>query len=101
MYNDPVGNLAVAMADRHTEKKKSIKRDGNYREGIKICRDTGCTRLVEGKCYGWDDPLFMWEHYKICPHFSEDRHLIKKIDQACKAYEKGREMIGKKAEADN
>jgi len=87
MYNDPVGNLATAIADRCTEKKVSVKRDSNYKKGIEICRDTGCTRLVKGKCYGWDDPLFMWDHYGACPHFSEDKVLIDKIQLAIKEYE--------------
>lgn len=89
MYNDPVGNLATAMADRHTEKKTGNKKTSsyNYKKGIEICRDTGCTRLVKGKCYGWDDPLFMWEKYGACPHFSEDKGLVKKIQLAIKEYE--------------
>ena len=34
-----------------------------YREGMKICRHMGCTRIADGKCLGWKDPLYMWEHY--------------------------------------
>jgi hypothetical protein len=97
-YNDPVGELATANAD----KALLIKKNGNYKKGIAICKEAGCTRIVEGHCYGWDDPLYMWEHYGECPYFSDDFDLVKKIDSICEKYEKymnlRSELIGKKTE---
>jgi hypothetical protein len=90
-YADPVGELATARAD----KSLLVKKNGNYKKGIEICREAGCTRIVEGYCYGWDDPLYMWKHYGECPYFSDDRKLIFKIDNACAKYaERGNRLIG-------
>ena len=83
-YNDSVGELAAANAD----KVLLVKKNGNYKKGIRICREAGCTRIVEGYCYGWDDPLFMWEHYGECPHFSSDGGLVKEIERAIEDYER-------------
>lgn len=97
-YNDLVGNLATANAD----KDLLVKKNGNYKKGMKICRETGCTRVVDGKCLGWKDPLYMWEKYGECPHFSDDPKLVSKIEDACKAYQDymdGRgDLVGEKAE---
>ncbi len=90
-YADPVGELATARAD----KSLLVKKNGNYKKGIAICREAGCTRIVEGYCYGWDDPLYMWKHYRECPYFSDDRKLIFKIDNACAKYaERRNRLIG-------
>jgi hypothetical protein len=90
-HADPVGELATARAD----KSLLVKKNGNYKKGIAICKEAGCTRIVEGYCYGWDDPLYMWKHYGECPYFSDDRKLIFKIDNACAKYaERGNRLIG-------
>lgn len=97
MYSDHTGNTAVASVDRAVG---SLKKRA-YREGITICKRLGCIRVVDGKCLGWKDPLFMWEHYGECPYFSDDKDLVKKIDKSCKNYQeymdgKG-DAVGKKA----
>jgi len=84
MYNDPVGNLATLQAER----KFLVKKNGNHKKGMAICKKMGCTRIVEECCYGWDDPLFMWDKYGECPHFSDDRNLIGEIHFAIQEYEK-------------
>lgn len=82
-YADPVGELATARAD----KSLLVKKNGNYKKGIAICRETGCTRIVEGHCYGWDDPLYMWKHYGECPHLSKEKGIVKEIEQKIAEYE--------------
>jgi hypothetical protein len=82
-YADPVGELATARAD----KSLLVKKNGNYKKGIAICREAGCTRIVEGHCYGWDDPLYMWKHYGECPHLSKEKGIIKEIEQKIAEYE--------------
>ena len=82
-YSDPIADLAVANADKNL----LVKRNGNYKKGIAICKQAGCTRIIEGCCYGWNDPLYMWEHYGECPHLSKDKNLIKKIEQKTAEYE--------------
>ena len=90
-HADPGGELATERADKFLLDKKN----GNYRKGIAICKDAGCTRIVEGYCYGWDDPLYMLKHYGECPYFSDDRKLIFKIDDACGKYAERRNgLIG-------
>ena len=79
------GLILMATA---TKKRASVMHDSNYRKGITICKDMGCKRIVKGECYGWKDPLFMWEHYGHCPHFSNDRNLVEKIKSAIQEYEK-------------
>lgn len=97
MISDHTGNTAVANVDRELGPMKKRM----YREGISTCKKLGCVRIVDGKCYGWKDPLFMWEHYGECPYFSDDKDLIKKIDESCENYQKymdGKgEAVGKKA----
>ena len=82
-YTDPVGKLATARAD----KSLLVKKNGNYKKGIAICKEAGCTRIVEGHCYGWDDPLYMWKHYGECPHLSKEKGIIKEIEQKIAEYE--------------
>ena len=82
-YADPVGELATARAD----KSLLVKKNGNYKKGIAICKEAGCTRIVEGHCYGWDDPLYMWKHYGECPHLSKEKGIIKEIEQKIAEYE--------------
>lgn len=79
MISDHTGNTAVFNANKPFEKR--------YREGMKICRHMGCTRIVDGKCLGWKDPLYMWERFGECPHYSDDPKLVSKIEDACKAYQ--------------
>lgn len=83
-YSDFVGNLATARADRVL----LMKKDGDSKKGMKICRETGCTRIADNKCYGWKDPLYMWEKYGECPHFSSDGGLVKEIERAIEDYER-------------
>lgn len=98
MFNDNTGNTAVLSADKDLK----IRVNKKYKEGISICRKLGCTRIVDGKCLGWKDPLYMWEKYGECPHFSDDPKLVSKIEDACKAYQDymdGRgDLVGEKAE---
>jgi len=98
LFNDNTGNTAVLSADKDLK----IRVNKKYKEGISICRKLGCTRICGGKCYGWQDPLFMWEHYGECPYFSDDKDLVKKIDESCKNYQDymdGRgDLVGEKAE---
>jgi len=82
-YTDPVGKLATTRAD----KALFVKKNGNYKKGIAICKEAGCTRIVEGHCYGWDDPLYMWKHYGECPHLSKEKGIIKEIEQKIAEYE--------------
>jgi hypothetical protein len=82
-HADPVGELATARAD----KSLLVKKNGNYKKGIAICKEAGCTRIVEGHCYGWDDPLYMWKHYGECPHLSKEKGIIKEIEQKIAEYE--------------
>ena len=82
-YADPVGELATARAD----KSLLVKKNGNYKKGIAICKEAGCARIVEGHCYGWDDPLYMWKHYGECPHLSKEKGIIKEIEQKIAEYE--------------
>jgi len=82
-YTDPVGKLATTRAD----KALFVKKSGNYKKGIAICKEAGCTRIVEGYCYGWDDPLYMWKHYGECPHLSKEKGIIKEIEQKIAEYE--------------
>lgn len=82
-HADPVGELATARAD----KSLLVKKNGNYKKGIAICKEAGCTRIVEGYCYGWDDPLYMWKHYGECPHLSKEKGIIKEIEQKIAEYE--------------
>ena len=89
MYNDPVGNLATLQAD----KKILVKKNGGYKEGIAICKKMGCTRIMEGCCYGWDDPLYMWEHYGECPYFSDERNLVERIDRACEEHRRNKGLV--------
>lgn len=94
MIKDHTGNTAVFNANKPFEKR--------YREGMKICRHMGCTRIADGKCLGWKDPLYMWERFGECPHYSDDPKLVSKIEDACKAYQDymdGRgDLVGEKAE---
>jgi len=83
LIKDHTGNTAVSNA-YSAEKAKKAKR---YREGLTICKQLNCTRIVGGKCLGWNDPLYMWEKYGECPHFSDDPKLVSKIEDACKAYQ--------------
>ena len=90
-YSDPTGNVATAKA----EKTLGVPLSARYRKGIQICKEVGCTRIVQGRCFGWDDPLYMWKHYGECPHFSDDWKLIFKIDDACGKYAERRNgLIG-------
>ena len=82
-YSDPIADLAVANADKNL----LVKQNGNYKKGIAICKEAGCTRIVEGHCYGWDDPLYMWKHYGECPHLSKEKGIIKEIEQKIAEYE--------------
>ena len=82
-YADPVGELATARAD----KSLLVKKNGNYKKGIAICREAGCTRIVQGRCFGWNDPLYMWEHYGECPYLSKEKGIIKEIEQKIAEYE--------------
>ena len=52
--------------------------------GWQICKESGCQRFDTkmGECYGWDDPLYWWEIYGDCPHYSGDPRLLRKIDDA-------------------
>jgi len=84
LFNDNTGNTAVLSADKDLK----IRVNKKYKEGISICRKLGCTRICGGKCYGWQDPLFMWEHYGECPYFSDDEKLVEKIEQAIGDYER-------------
>ncbi len=70
-----------------TKKRASVMHDSNYRKGITICKDMGCKLIVGGSCYGWKDPLYMWEHFGECPHYSDDPKLVSKIEDACKDYQ--------------
>ena len=83
MYSDHTGNTAVANV-YNAEKAKKKKR---YSEGLTICKQLNCTRIVDGKCLGWKDPLYMWEHFGECPHYSDDPKLVSKIEDACKDYQ--------------
>lgn len=83
MIKDHTGNTAVANAYSIAK----IRKEKRHRDGIAICKKLGCTRIVEGKCYGWKNPLYMWEHYGECPYFSDDKDLVKKIDESCKNYQ--------------
>lgn len=83
MYSDHTGNTAVMDADNSLKAKGSKK----YRKGIAICREQGCKIIVDGKCLGWKDPLYMWEHFGECPHYSDDPKLVSKIEDACKDYQ--------------
>ena len=98
MYSDHTGNTAVASADRAMEPLKKRR----YREGLTICKQLGCTRVVDGKCLGWKDPLYMWEHFGECPYLSDDPELVSEIEKACKEYQEymdGRgDLVGEKAE---
>ncbi len=79
-YNDPVGEEAVALADKGRI-RKSVK-------GIEMCRKHGCKRLVRNECYGWTDPAYWWNESGICPFYSGDPELIKKINLAEQLYER-------------
>ena len=83
MFNDNTGNTAVLSADKDLK----IRIDKKYKEGISICRKLGCTRIVGGKCLGWNDPLYMWEHFGECPYLSDDPELVSEIEKACKEYQ--------------
>lgn len=82
-YSDPTGNLATAKA----EKALAVPLSARYRKGIQICKEVGCTRIVQGRCFGWNDPLYMWEHYGECPHLSKEKGIIKEIEQKIAEYE--------------
>lgn len=83
MISDHTGNTAVLNA-YSAEKARKEKR---YREGFAICKRLGCTRIVDGKCLGWNDPLYMWEHYGECPYFSDDPKLVSEIEAFCRGYQ--------------
>ena len=83
MISDHTGNAAVASADKAVESLRKRR----YREGLAICKRLGCTRIVDGKCLGWNDPLYMWEHYGECPYFSDDPELVPKIEAFCRGYQ--------------
>ena len=82
-YSDPKGNVATAKA----EKTLGVPLSARYRKGIQICKEVGCTRIVQGRCFGWDDPLYMWKHYGECPHLSKEKGIIKEIEQKIAEYE--------------
>ncbi len=83
MCSDHTGNTAVMDADNSLKAKGSKK----YRKGIAICREQGCKRIVDGKCLGWKDPLYMWEKYGECPYFSDDPKLVSEIEAFCRGYQ--------------
>ena len=83
MFNNNTGNTAVLSADKDLK----IRVNKKYKEGISICRKLGCTRIVDRKCFGWKDPLYMWERFGECPYYSDDPKLVSKIEDACKDYQ--------------
>ncbi len=84
MIKDHTGNTAVSNA----YSAKKAKKEKRYREGLTICKQLNCTRIVDGKCLGWEDPFYMWEHYGECPYFSDDKELVERIELAVENYEK-------------
>jgi hypothetical protein len=85
-YNDPTGELAAVLADKALFAAKCGEYSRKHTRGIEICKKAGCKRIVDNQCLGWVDPLYMWEYYTDCPHFSSDNRLVEKIDDAIRVY---------------